>query len=110
MIVLADGLFRLDVTIFADTLRTIVRNLSPGELTMHSERARSTEATIALGNSADYRPTQSTTEFSLGDGPDRVEVSVLLATLRFAGRGNYQVTSQATIRSGVDAVAQDRTG
>jgi hypothetical protein len=98
MILRADGLFRLDVVIAGDTLRTIVRNLSAAEITMHNDTAgyattgAATEALLA------YAPTGSAMGFTIGSGSDLVTVEILLGTLRFAERGCYRVTAQAIIR------------
>jgi hypothetical protein len=98
MILRADGLFRLDVVIAGDTLRTIVRNLSTAELTTrndtagYSTPASGTEALLA------YAPTASAIGFTIGSGSDLLTVEVLLGTLRFAERGCYRVTAQATVR------------
>ena len=97
-ILLADGLFRLDVTVLADTLRTTVRNLSTGELTMQGERAAHAAPTNSIGDVDVLRPTGSSVAFALGAGEDRVEVRIAIGTLRFAQLGTYRVTAQAIVR------------
>jgi hypothetical protein len=95
---LAEDLFRLDVVVEPDTLRTVVRNLSAGELRMLTSGARSTDHSLALGGAAAYRPVSTTVEFSLGDEPEQVGVRVLLAMLQWPDDGRYEVTAQAIIR------------
>ncbi len=97
MILLADGLFRFDVTIVSDTLRTTVRNLSAGELTISGDRAAVAGQSFASGDMTRYQPSRSTTTFALESGDQRVVVEILLATLRFADRGSYRVSAQAIV-------------
>ena len=96
MLLVADGLFRLDVTIEGDTLRTTVRNLSVGTLTMTGEAGQ--RISVASGDVEAYEPSHSGLRFSLGAGTDTVEVDVQLATLRFTERGTVRVTAQAIMR------------
>jgi hypothetical protein len=97
-ILLAEGLFRLDVTVAGDTLRTVVRNLSAGELTMDGDAARRPGASIGFGEVAAYEPSRTTLAFALGPAGDRVKVDVTIATLRFADRNIVRVTAQAIVR------------
>ena len=99
MLLLAEGLFRLDVVIRGDTLRTVVRNLSSGELAMEGGPASDAGGSIAFGDAAAYQPGRSSLEFALGSGADRVEVSVVIGTLRFAERGTVRVSAQAIVRT-----------
>ena len=96
MLLFAEGLFRLDVTIAGDTLRTVVRNLSTGELTMGP--AGGDLPSRGIGEVEVYEPAHSELLFSLGSGADTVVVSVQLATLRFGDRGTIRVTAQAILR------------
>jgi hypothetical protein len=96
MLLVADGLFRLDVTIAGDTLRTIVRNLSVGALTMIGDTDQ--RISVSSGDVEAYEPSHSGLRFTLGVGADRVEVEIQLATLRFAERGTIRVTAQAIMR------------
>ncbi len=98
MILLADGLFRFDVAIVSDTLRTTVRNLSAGELTIIGDDAGFAGESFASGDVARYQPTRSPTTFALRSGNDQVIVEILLATLRFTDRGLYRVSAQAIVR------------
>ncbi len=78
MLLLADGLFRLDVALLGDTLRTLSQ--------------------LLFSDMESYRPGQGRMEFTLGAGGDRVSVEVMIATLHFARRGAVQVTGQAIVR------------
>jgi hypothetical protein len=97
-ILLADGLFRLDVALAGDTLRTIVRNFSAGELTMDRSAPGYASVSILLGPAEAYEPTRSDLGFALGSANDRVDVRVTIATLRFAERGTVRVTAQAILQ------------
>jgi hypothetical protein len=97
MLLLATGLFRLDVSISGDTLRSIVRNLSPGQLSM-SGRGGDPPAAFGCGDVAAYAPGQAKVEFALGEGEDRVEVEALIGTLKPPGRGVLRVSAQAIVR------------
>jgi hypothetical protein len=98
MLLLADGLFRLDVVVSTDTIRTVVRNLSVGELEIDSEPGYASPTVIAGAEAADYRPSGTRIAFGLGGGPDRVHAEVRLAMLRFADRGTVRITAQAIVR------------
>jgi hypothetical protein len=100
MLVLADGLFRLDVAVSDDTIRTVVRNLSSGELTFEDPVDQQTLRRIVFGEALAYRPSSSKLRFSLGGGDDRVSVEVVLGTLRFEERGTVRVTAQVSVRAG----------
>ncbi|HUO72013.1 MAG TPA: hypothetical protein VMU39_14685 [Solirubrobacteraceae bacterium] len=100
MLLLAEGLFRLDITVSGDTLRTIVRNLSTGQLEMTGGAYGPDGGHVILGEAAAYEPARTAIEFTLGQPDDRVEVSVTLATLRFADRGTIRVSAQAIVRQG----------
>jgi hypothetical protein len=98
MLLLAEGLFRLDAVISGDTLRTIVRNLSSGELELQRAAGTDTGANIVIGDAPAYQPGRSGIEFALGSGADRVGVKVVIGTLRFAQRGTIRISSQAIVR------------
>jgi hypothetical protein len=98
MLLQADGLFRLDVTISGDTLRTIVRNLSSGELRMRGGAYGPDGANIVEGEASAFEPARAAVEFTLASGGDQVEVSVTVGTLRFADRGTLKVSAQAIIK------------
>ena len=96
-ILLADDLFRLDVAVAGDTLRTVVRNLSGGEMIMDGQREPSGYG-IALGEVAHREPCHTGLSFTVDGADGRVEVKVTLMTLRLAERGTTRVTAQALLR------------
>jgi hypothetical protein len=98
MLVEADGLFRLDVVIAGDTLRTIVRNHSGGKLTMRGGVYGADGANVVFGEAALYEPARTATAFTLGSGNDAVDVDVTIGTLRFAERGTIRISAQAIVR------------
>lgn len=97
MLLLAEGLFRLDVTVEGDTLRTIVRNLSMGQLRMHRSSGYPGPG-IGFGDIEAYQPSQARVEFTLGEGADSVDVEATIGTLKFADRGTIKVSAQAIVR------------
>jgi hypothetical protein len=98
MLLLASGLFRLDVAISPDTMRTVVRNLSSGELEIKSHSGYGQPGSLASIETVAYRPSSSGLSFALGRDDDRVTVDVLIGLLRFLHRGTVRVTAQARIR------------
>jgi hypothetical protein len=97
MILTAKDLFRLDVTVSGDALRTLVRNLSTGELSF-DEVADEPPRSFGFGEIGVYEPGVASLSFALGSGTDRVAVTATIATLRFAQRGTIRVTVQAVVR------------
>jgi hypothetical protein len=97
MLLLAEGLFRLDAAITGDTLRTVVRNLSAGELDLDNAPGEG-GLNVAFGEVAAYEPSRTELRFSLGTGDDRVSVKVTIATLKLAERGTIRITAQAIVR------------
>jgi hypothetical protein len=102
MLLQAEGLFRLDVTLTGDTMRTVVRNLSPGRLHMSGPATESGGLSLGFGSIEKYEPGRVEVEFALGDGSDRVEVAGTIATLRFKERGTVRVTAQVIVRRSLD--------
>ena len=100
MLVRARGLFRLDVVVEGDTLRTVVRNLSAGELRTAGAGDYGRLPTIAYGGASAYDPGSAQLRFELGSGDDVVRVAGTVATLQFHERGTVQVTGQLIVRSG----------
>jgi hypothetical protein len=98
MLLVAEGLFRFDVTISGDTLRTIVRNLSSGELRMRGGPYGPEGASLIVGQAAAYEPARAAVAFTLHDPDDELDVDVTLGTLRFADRGTIKVSAQAIVR------------
>ncbi len=100
MLLLAEGLFRLDIVLSDDTIKTVVRNLSSGELTTHIDHDAHGPIGIATEEAERYIPGRTRLDFALVERAERVTVEVLIATLRFVERGTVQVTAQAIIRQG----------
>jgi hypothetical protein len=99
MLLHADGLFRLDVTVDGDTVRTVVRNLSPGKLETRGPATSPGGLSLGFGEVREYEPGRVEFEFALGSaGDDRIAVTGLIATLRFKDRGKVRVTGQAIVR------------
>ena len=98
MLLHAEGLFRLDVTCNGDTAKTDIRNLSRGALTTRGPAGEPSGASIGFGEIEAYSPGRIEFEFSLGSGADRVDVTGMLATLRFRERGTIRLTAQAIVR------------
>jgi hypothetical protein len=97
MLLLADGLFRLDVLIVGDTLQTFVRNLTGGELELHGEVGQPRVATTTLGLAARYAPGRADLRFAVGAEDVRVLTEVTIATLRLAERGVIRVSAQGIV-------------
>jgi hypothetical protein len=98
MLLLAEGLFRLDVVVSGDTLRTVVRNFTNAPLRMTGGAYGPDGANVVIGEAAAYEPARAAVEFTLGDADDSAEVTVTLATLSFAERGTVKVSAQAIVR------------
>ncbi len=98
MLVYADGLFRLDIAISGDTLRTVVRNLSAAAIEMRRGAGGQGLGHVAFGEAAEYEPGSSGLGFVLLDGDERVTVEVQIATLRMPQRGTVRVSAQAIVR------------
>jgi hypothetical protein len=98
MLLCAEGLFRLDVTVSGDTVRTVVRNLSPGKLETGGPATVAGGLSLGFGDVREYEPGRVEFEFALGSGSDRVAVTGVIATLRFNDRGTVRVTGQAIVR------------
>jgi hypothetical protein len=95
----APGLFRLDVTMIPDSMRVVLRNMSPGPIRCSDEGYG--RPVVVSGNTAALaalHPGHHQTTFTLGDRGDAVEVRVILATLRMRERGMVRITGQATVR------------
>lgn len=86
------------MTVSGDTMRTVVRNLSTGQLDMHDPASDQHGVSVGFGSVEVYEPGRVEFAFALGEGHDRVEVSGMIATLRFKDRGTVRVTGQAVVR------------
>jgi hypothetical protein len=98
MLLRAEALFRLDVTLSGDTMRTVVRNLSTGQLEMHGPASDQHGVSVGFGSVEAYEPGRVEFAFALGAGRDRVEIDGVIATLRYKDRGTARVTGQAVVR------------
>ena len=98
MALVADGLFRLDVAVSGDTLRTVVRNLSAGALEMGPPGGGSGTAGYGFGDVEALDPGLAQLSFTLGRGDDAVAVSATVATVTHSDRGVVRVTSRAVVR------------
>ena len=98
MALVADGLFRLDVAVTGDTLRTVVRNLSAGELEIAPPGGGGSSAGYGFGDVQVLDPGLAQLSFTLGHGGDAVAVSATVATVSHPERGAVRVTSRAVVR------------
>jgi hypothetical protein len=92
----AEGLFRIDVALDGDTLRTVVRNLSRGEL--RTRRSGEPAAALGFGEFEAYQPGQARLEFEIDDGEGAVDVDATIGTLRYPERGIVKVSAQVITR------------
>jgi hypothetical protein len=98
MLLIAEDLFRLDVIVTEDTLRTVLRNLSTGVIDTNTNLGTLTGESATFGNAADYQPGRAEMGFTITSGTEAVWVKALIATLRFVERGTVQVSAQAIMR------------
>lgn len=98
MLVLAEGLFRIDVVVRGDSLQTVVRNLTAGPVQMWDVGQSEEVGSIVLGEAAALGPGRAHMGFVIGSGDDRLMVKVTLATLRFEQRGTFRISAQAVLR------------
>ncbi len=97
-LILAPRLFRLDVVVAGDTLRTIVRKLSRAELQVQPSHHNEPGTNIVLGDGARYQPARAATSFALHSAAESVLVTVTIGTLLRADRGLLRVSAQAIMR------------
>jgi hypothetical protein len=110
MLVLADGLFRLDVLVRGDSLQTFLRNLTDWPLDIRGD-VNGVHGPISVsGDAASYSPGRADLDFSLGSGEDLVKARVTIATLRYAQRGTIRVSAQAIVRQAAEAAAPASAG
>jgi hypothetical protein len=99
MMLVAEGLFRLDVVLEGDTLRSIVRNLSPdAEVRFGPARSSYPIGAGSFGDLAGYEPGNVAIDFCLESATERVDVTGTIATLKFSDRGTTRITVQAVVR------------
>jgi hypothetical protein len=90
-VLLADGLFRLDVAVVGDTLRTMVRNLSPGPLELERRRGDGYAQPDLLPGAQSLHPSRSSMAFDVGGW----HVEAQLALIGTGAPGLRRVTAQA---------------
>jgi hypothetical protein len=96
-----DGLFRVDVGTRDDMVRTVVRNLSPDPLDVHSPGGPlNVEDGVAELTTAE----RCDLDLTLGG----VAVRVLIGTLRDRARGVTRFTAQAVVRASTSSPATAR--
>jgi hypothetical protein len=110
MLLLADGLFRLDVLIRGDSLQPFVRNLTDLPLEIRNDAGGLHGTTSASGEAASYSPGRADLLLSLGSGEDLVKARVTIGTLRFAQRGTIRVSAQAIVRHAAGPAAPAAAG
>ncbi len=99
MLLLAEGLFRVDVIVLGDSLKTIVRDLAGQGVEIRGPAGGGPQGeSFVFGGGAAYQPGRAQLEFTLGGRRDRLEVRVTIATMRLAQRGTIKVTAQAIAR------------
>jgi hypothetical protein len=97
MLLLAEGLFRLDVLVHGDSLQTFIRNFSSAPLEIQGEADTLGGISAASGAAAAFSPGRADLGFTLGPVSDQVLVRVTIATLNFADRGAVRVSAQAIV-------------
>jgi len=98
MLLLAEGLFRLDVLVRGDSLQTFIRNLSGWPVDLSGDVGSLGGPTFAFGDAAQYAPGRADLGFTLGTGDDLLMAKVTIATLRFAERGIVKVSALGIVR------------
>lgn len=94
-VLLAEGVFRLDVAVLGDTLRTVVRNLSDGRLEIDREEGDGYAAPDPAGAAAALHPARTAMSFTVGDW----HVEAQLALIETGDPGLRRVTGQAVATS-----------
>jgi hypothetical protein len=96
-LMLVEKLFRFDVVVAGDSLRTVVRNLSPGELEIRPQHHNEPGTNVAVGDGASYEPTRTGLDFTLRSRDELIAVSVTIGALRLAPRGVTRISAQAIV-------------
>ena len=81
MLLLADGVFRLDARVVGDSLQTYVRNF-----------------TALRGEAGTLDPGRADLVLALGGGTDGLSARVTVGTLRLADHGTVRISAQAILR------------
>lgn len=94
----AQGLFRLDVALDGDSMRVVVRNMSPGPIAYtDSGYAQPVVMQGEAATLARVRPGHHQLRFRLAGPGHIVEARVIIATLRPVDDGFVRITGQATV-------------
>jgi hypothetical protein len=97
-LIIVQRLFRLDVVVAGDTLRTVVRNLSTGTVEVEHDRHNAPGTNVVQGEAIAHEPARAAVAFTLSDERERLGVRVMIGTLRLADRGVTRVSAQAVVR------------
>ena len=98
MLILAEGLFRLDVIPYEDTIQTLVRSLSPGWRAELRSRGVGGETRI-LGDVAPHSTGRFGGDVVLAadDGQERTVARLMVGSVCHLERGVTSFTAQATL-------------
>jgi hypothetical protein len=91
MLLLAEGLFRLDVVPSGDTLRVVVRNLAGGPLDLQTEGDR--VSSLVFEGAEIYQPASTGVRFTVSGRA----VAVTLAAITLPDQGTVRITGQAIV-------------
>ena len=94
---MAPRLFRFDVISEGDTLRTVVRNLSKGELEIDTRHHNAPGTNVVLGGASAYEPARASVGFALRTSTEQIRVEVTIGTLLRAEHGTVRVSAQAIL-------------
>lgn len=97
-LLLAPGLFRFDIVIVGDTLRTVIRNMSGGEIEVAPQHYSDPANNIAFGGNVPIAPVRVAAAFVVRKEDDRVDVEITLGTMPRARNGTVRVLAQAVLR------------
>ncbi|MGO9899740.1 MAG: hypothetical protein ACLP0J_08620 [Solirubrobacteraceae bacterium] len=97
-LMLVEKLFRFDVVVASDSLRTVVRKLGSGELEIRPRHHNEPGTNLAVGDGARYEPTRTGLDFTLRSHHETVAVSITIGAVRLASRGVTRISAQAIVR------------
>lgn len=110
MLVLAEGLFRLDVRVRGDSLQTFIRNLTDWPLDFHGDVDDLGGPTFGFGEPSEYAPGRADFGFRLGSGDDLLLATFTIATLQLVHRGTVKVSTVGIVRQSGGAPAPRAQG
>lgn len=97
-LILVERLFRFDVVVGSDSLQTVLRNLSRGELEVRPRHHNEPGTNIVLGEAGVLEPTRAFLGFTLRSAHEAVRGSVTIGALQLPGSGLVRITAQAIVR------------